>query len=118
MAHRRDCCSSRWFHIALRTLHLAGVVLVGVAIFEQRAFSTAGGALMLLTGFALYAIDLRKHPGLWKEIAGLLIPLKLVLLLAMLLVPDIALALFWLVLALSSVVAHAPRAFRHARIIA
>lgn len=108
---------TRWLGIALRSLHLAGVVLAGVAILGNGTLSVAGVVLMLLTGFALYGIELWHHPDLWREVAGVFIAAKLIVLLAMLLVPDIAGPLFWLLLISSSVVSHAPRVFRHRRIL-
>lgn len=107
----------RWLNIALRALHLAGVVLTGIAIVGGGAYSAAAVALMLATGFGLYAIDLREHPGLWREVAGVLISVKLLLLLVMLSFPPLAEALFWLLLIASGVVSHAPREFRHRRIL-
>jgi hypothetical protein len=106
----------RWLGIALRSLHLAGVVLAGAAILGNGTLSVAGVVLMLLTGFGLYGIELWRHPDLWREVAGVFIAVKLMVLLVMLLVPDIAGPLFWLLLISSSVVSHAPWAFRHRRI--
>lgn len=113
----RDFPGRRWFSIALRTLHLAGVVLTGSALLGAGAFFVAGGVLMLLTGLALYGIDLWHRPELWRELAGAFIVLKLAVVLAMVLVPSIAAPLFWLVLVASSAVSHAPRVFRHRRLI-
>jgi hypothetical protein len=113
MSSKRDFPGRRWLNISLRSLHLAGVVLAGAGIFGNGAHSVAGLVLMLLTGFGLYGLELWHHLGFWREIAGLLTPVKLLLLLAMLLVPDIAMMLFWVVLIASSVVSHAPWEFRH-----
>jgi len=92
--------------------------MAGVAIFGNGAHLAAGIVLMLLTGLGLYAIDLWYHPKFWREVAGVFFLLKLMVLSAMLLVPDLAGLLFWLVLIASSVVSHAPRVFRHWRILA
>ena len=116
MPETRDFPWGRWLNVALRSLHLAGVVLGGAAILGKGELSIADIVLMLLTGIGLYAIELWHHRGFWRELAGVFIVLKLLLLLAMLLVPDIALPLFWLLLIASSVVSHAPRVFRHRRI--
>jgi len=117
MPARRDFPGRRWLNIGLRSLHLAGVVLAGVAIVGNGAFSHAAAALMLVTGFGLYGIDLWAQPDLWKELVGVFIALKLALLLAMLLVPAAAAPLFWFLLVASAVVSHAPRDFRHRRIL-
>lgn len=117
MTARKYASARRWLNIALRSLHLAGVVLTGVAIVGAGASSAAAVALLLVTGFGLYAIDLREHPGLWREVAGVFISVKLLLLLVMLLLPQLAEPLFWLLLIGSGVVSHAPRGFRHRRIL-
>jgi len=96
---------------------LIGVVLAGVGLLGNGTHSVAGVVLMLLTGFALFGIDLWHHPDLWREVAGAFIFVKLLVLLAMLLAPSIAGPLFWLLLVSSSVVSHAPRVFRHRRIL-
>lgn len=113
----RDFPGRRWLSIALRTLHLAGVVLAAVAIFGRAAPPAPGIALMVASGVALYAVDLWQHPGLWREVAGAFVLAKLALVVLMLYVPDRAELLFWLLLVSSSVVSHAPHGFRHRRII-
>lgn len=117
MPKKRPFLFGRWLSIALRSLHLAGVVLVGAAILGDGAHSVAGVALMLFSGFALYAAELWHHPDLWREVAGMFIVFKLIVILAMLLVPDVAAPLFWFLLISSSVVSHATWDFRHTRII-
>ena len=116
MPETRSFPWGRWLNVALRSLHLAGVVLAGAAILGKGELSIAGIALMLLTGIGLYAIELWYHHGFWRELAGVFIVLKLIVLLAMVLVPGLAAPLFWLLLISSSVVSHAPRVFRHKRI--
>ena len=117
MVVERDFPGRRWLSVVLRSLHLAGVVLAGVGIFGNGTHVATGVVLMLLTGLALYGIDLWRHPDLWRELAGVFLLLKLIVLCAMLLVPDVAGLLFWLVLIASSVVSHAPRVFRHKRML-
>jgi hypothetical protein len=118
MVGRKDIPWRRWLSIALRSLHLAGVVLAGAAVFGRGTLSIAGIVLMLLTGFALYGIELSRHHDLWREVAGVFIAVKLLLLAVMLLVPESAEPLFWFLLISSSVVSHAPWDFRHRRILA
>ncbi len=114
---KRDFSGRRWLNIGLRSLHLAGVVLAGIAIYGGGSHSAAGIALMLLTGIGMYATELWHRPSFWQEAAGLLTPAKLLTLVVMLLVPQIAGPLFWLLLITSSVVSHAPWEFRHKRIL-
>ncbi len=117
MGVKRDFRGRRWVNITLRSLHLTGVVQVGVAIFSNGTLSVAGMALMLSTGLGLYGLELWHHFEFWRELAGVFSPVKLILLLVMLLVPDYSAPLFWVLLLASSVVSHAPWEFRHKRII-
>ncbi len=107
----------RWASIACRSMHLAGVVLVGVGIVGNGPPVAFGGALMLVTGLALYALDLWRHPDLWREVAGAFVIVKLIVIAAMLYAPSAAAPLFWVLLVASSLVSHAPHRFRHARVL-
>lgn len=118
MADHRDPQGLRWLNVIVRTLHMVGVVLVGAAVLADDAPLLAGLILTLSTGLVLYGIELVRQPDFWKEIAGLFIPVKLALLLAVPFVPDSAGALFWLVLVASSIVSHAPRTFRRRKLSA
>jgi len=117
MADKRSLPGRRWLSIVLRALHLAGVVLCAVGILGAGAPSATAVALLLATGFVLYALDLWQHPRLWREVAGLFVLCKLALVAAMALVPGVAVPLFWLLLLSSAVISHAPHSFRHRRII-
>jgi hypothetical protein len=117
MVGTRDLSWRRWVSIAMRTSHLAGVVMAGIAFLGNGDHAVAGVLLMLLSGFALFAFDLWQRPGLWREVAGAFIFVKLLAMLAMLLAPGIAAFLYWLILVASTVVSHAPHAFRHRRIL-
>jgi len=117
MAGNREFSWRRWLSIALRTLHLVGVVLAGVAFLGGGAHAVAGVALMLLSGLALFALDLWQRPDYWREVAGAFILVKLVVLVAMLAAPGLAALLFWFLVVASSVVSHAPHNVRHRRIL-
>lgn len=113
---RRDFPGRRWFSIALRTLHLVGVILAGAALFGGSPFQVAAFVLMFITGLGLFGIESWSNHRHWTELAGAFIPLKLFLVLAMILMPNYAAALFWLLVIVSSVISHAPRVFRHLRL--
>lgn len=114
---RRDFPGRRWLLVVLRSLHLAGVVMLGAALLGSGAIDRMVAALlMLLTGLALYLIELWSNPAHFGELAGVFIPVKLLLVLAVALVPEQAAPLFWGLLIASSVVSHAPGSFRHRRV--
>ncbi len=117
-SNKRDFPGRRWLCIVLRSAHLVGVVLAGAAIFGNGPYHGLAWMLMLGTGLSLYAVDLWSNPQQAWTLAGLFIPLKLLLVLAMALIPSAAAALFWLLLLSSSMIAHAPAAFRHRRPLA
>jgi hypothetical protein len=117
MVGSRETAARRWTSIVLRSLHLAGVVDAALGVLGHGTPHAAGIVLMLVTGFALYGIDLWQNHGLWREVAGVFIVVKLLGLAAMLALPAIAALLFWLLLIASSIISHAPHALRHRRLI-
>jgi hypothetical protein len=72
---------------------------------------------MLASGAALFAIDLWHRRELWRELAGVFVGVKLALLAVMIAAPETAAFLFWLLVVTSSIVSHAPRTFRHVRLL-
>lgn len=115
-SNRRDFPGRRWLLVALRSAHLVGVVLVGSALLTgQDEYRRAAAALMLLTGLGLYGIEVWSKPRHALELAGLFIPLKLAGVAAMIVLPQFAAGIFWLLLVASSIVSHAPAGFRHLR---
>ncbi len=115
-SNRRDFPGRRWLLVALRSLHLVGVVLVGSALLTGHDEHRPGAAaLMLATGLGLYGIEVWSKPRHAIELAGLFIPLKLLGVAAMVVLPQFAAGIFWLLLIASSVVSHAPAHFRHQR---
>lgn len=111
----RDFPGKRWVNLALRALHLVGLVLLGSALLGAGSVSS-GAALTLASGGAMFAIDTWANPTHLRETAGFGILLKLALVGLMALQPAWALAIFWLVLAVSTLLSHAPGNFRHRRL--
>ena len=116
MPGRSEFAGQRWLSIALRSLHLVGIVLAALAIFGGSPHQSAAFASTLVTGLGLFCIDLWSNRQHWKELAGAFVLLKLLLVLAMILMPGHAAVLFWFLLISSSLVSHAPRSFRHKRL--
>lgn len=104
----------RWLGIGLRALHLAGVALLAAQLHGAPG-AAAGGWLTLSSGLALLAAERADGRVFLDELAGAWVLLKLALVAAGLAWPAAALALFWLTLAVSAVLSHAPRDLRHWR---
>jgi hypothetical protein len=111
----RDFPGKRWLVNLLRAIHLIGVVGLGAGILaelpEGRWFAFALAALM--SGLAILALDSWSRPGYFREYVGLAMAGKLLLLCLLLVWPGQRPALFWLVLVLSVLFAHAPASLRH-----
>ncbi|BDI06799.1 hypothetical protein [Sphaerotilus microaerophilus] len=112
---RRDFPGRRWLIVGLRSLHLVALMPLAVAVLS--ASTPPGWAAwgLLLTGLGLWGIELWSNPKHRGELAGLFIPLKLAGVAGMIALPTLAPPLFWLLVAASSVVSHAPAGFRHWR---
>lgn len=111
----RDFPGKRWLNVGLRTLHLIAVVAFGAALLG--AGDIAGSAmLVLLSGAAMFAIDLWANPAQLREVAGFGVLIKLALLALAARWPELALAMFWGILVLSTLLSHAPGGFRHHRL--
>jgi hypothetical protein len=110
----------RWLSVALRGVHLVAVMWLGVALHSGGQpvpaiplDASTTGLLVLATGLTMFALDLIKYPHHLREVAGLSVLAKL-LLVALLLASDpLRLPLFWLIMTWSAVFSHAPASFRH-----
>lgn len=104
----------RWINVILRGLHLVAVILLGAALLGAPQVGTQVAIAVAATGFAMFALDIWRKPQHLREVAGIAVLLKLVLVGWM--VFDVAAqqVLFWLIVAGSAIAAHAPARFRHA----
>lgn len=117
-ARIRDFRGRRWAVVALRSLHLVGVVLIGCALLTaDTSDHRVAAALTLVSGLAMYGLEVWSKPRHAVELAGLFIPLKLCGVTAMIALPQSAALLFWVLLVTSSIVSHAPGSFRHIRML-
>jgi hypothetical protein len=112
----RDFPGKRWLVNLLRAAHLVGVVGLGAGVLgdipETRWF--AFGLAALTSGLAILALDSWSRPTYFREYVGLAMAAKLALLGALLAWPAQRAPLFWLILVLSVLFAHAPASLRHA----
>lgn len=111
----RDFPGKRWLNLALRTLHLAGLVMLGAALLGAGDLAT-GAAVVFLSGAAMFAIDTWANPAHLCELAGFGVVFKLALVGLMAIQTSWALPIFWFLLALSTLLSHAPGGLRHRRL--
>lgn len=100
-------------------LHLMGMVGVGAGLLTAvpPPGEDAFVVVLVASGVAMMALDSWSNPLYLKQAAGVAIALKLGLLLWYLLDPGRRIGLFWLILAVSSLTAHAPARLRHRTIL-
>lgn len=103
----------RWLAIALRSAHLVGVVWLGAAVVAGQAPRPQPALLMAASGLAMLWLDLAARRLSLRELAGAFVILKLALVAWMAADPTQARWIFWLLLVVSSVTAHAPKDVRH-----
>ena len=111
----RDSPGRRWLNLSLRTVHLAGIVLLGAALLGAGEAGTAAW-LTLISGLAMFAGDAWANPAHLREVAGFGVLAKLGLVALMVAHPASALPVFWAILVLSTLLSHAPGALRHRRL--
>ena len=114
-AQSRFLPGHRWINITLRTLHLVGMAGLGAGFLYAGLDENWLPYLYLtcLSGLLLMLLSIWSN-GIWLiQLRGQLILLKLLLLVAVVLLPELKLELFVLVIALSSVVSHAPGDIRY-----
>jgi hypothetical protein len=105
----------RWINIILRTLHLIGITGLGAGFLYSGVDDSWQSYLHLTlsSGFLLLMLSVWSN-GIWLvQLRGQLIILKLILLLVAMLLPDLKFGLILLLIALSSVVSHAPGDIRY-----
>lgn len=108
----RDFPGKRWLNVALRTIHLGGLVLLGAGLLGAGPIGL-GATITFGSGLAMFATDTWANPAHLRETAGFGVLVKLLLVGLMAWQTAYALPLFWLVLVLSTLLSHAPGSFRH-----
>jgi hypothetical protein len=108
----RDFPGKRWFNLALRTVHLFGLVLLGAGLLGAGSVST-GASIILVSGLTMFAIDTWANPAHLRQTGGIGVLGKLFLVVLMVWQTSWAPAIFWFLLALSTLLSHAPGHFRH-----
>lgn len=109
----RDFPGRRWLVVFLRAAHLAGVVGVGAGLLAGSASAGPFAGLLVISGLLMAALDAWSNPVWLRELAGLSLLVKLVLLLWFAADEAARPALFWIILVFSTLFSHAPASFRH-----
>jgi hypothetical protein len=105
----------RWLNIGLRTVHLVGIAGLGGAYLytAPRLLWEPYLWLTLCSGTGLVAVSLYANAIWLLQLRGQVVLFKLLLLAGMLLWPSLGTELGVVVIALSSVIAHAPGNLRY-----
>lgn len=114
---RKGSIWRRWLNVLLRGLHLVAVIALGAGLLGAPLATGQAAMAVAATGLAMFALDTWSKPGHLREVSGIAMLGKLVLVGWMALDPSVRFALYWAVVAGSAVFAHAPARFRHAVIL-
>ena len=113
MRHHVHNPAIRWLSVALRGLHLVAVITLGAAIMGAPISPQQLSGAVLITGFAMFVLDLWNKPGMLFEWSGAALMFKLCLIVVMALNAELRLPLFWVIVVWSAIFSHAPASFRH-----
>jgi len=97
----------------LRVFHIAGLAGISAVMLGGAGGGEAWGALMLISGLGIVALDAWANPLYFRQAKGLGTLLKLALVLLLVVWEAGRLPLFWFVLAFSVALSHAPSRIRH-----
>ena len=109
----------RWLNIALRSLHIIGVVGMGTGFLTRHPPDDSFRLYLVLTlstGLGMTLLDAWSNRQWLTQLSGQTVVLKVLLLGLIPLWPTAGEALFILVILISAVVSHAPARIRHKRI--
>lgn len=97
----------------LRVFHIAGLAGISAVVMGGAGAAGSWGALMLVSGLGIVALDAWANPAYFRQAKGLGTLLKIALVALMVLWEPGRLGLFWFVLAFSVALSHAPGRIRH-----
>jgi hypothetical protein len=115
-AERKSGGWRRWAGVILRSVHLVAVIALGAGLLGAPIAVGNAATAVLFSGLAMFGLDIWSKPGHLHELSGVSMLLKLALVLWMAVDATQRTTLFWLVVAGSALVAHAPARFRHAQV--
>lgn len=113
---RRDFRGRRLLVNLMRALHLAGVAGFAAAVLAAGPHGLRWAVVLLVSGAVMMALDAWSELAYLRQVQGLAMVLKLLLVVAMIAWADGRQALFWLLVVFSALLSHAPGRLRHYRI--
>ena len=97
----------------LRVFHIAGLAGISAVVLAGMSGAAHWGALMLISGLGIVALDAWANPVYFRQAKGLGTLLKVLLVLLLVVWEPGRLPLFWFLLAFSVALSHAPSRVRH-----
>lgn len=114
----RSAPGERALALGLRALHLVAVVALGAALLGAPLSRPAAASAVFASGLALALLDLLARRIAWRELAGVVVLVKLAAMAWVALASQApAQAVFWVLVVLSALSSHAPRRWRHHRLV-
>ncbi|MBP9218143.1 MAG: hypothetical protein KBF29_04810 [Sterolibacterium sp.] len=104
---------------SLRVAHLVGVVGSGAVLLGAQPLAEAEVYALVLvgSGMGMVLLDCIVNPDYLRQVSGLGIMLKLLLLSVSILLAGLVVPVFWAVLVGSVLLSHAPRWLRHRQVL-
>lgn len=100
----------------LRVFHIAGLAGVSAVVLAGMGGAAHWGALMLISGLGIVALDAWANPIYFRQAKGLGTLVKIALVMLLVVWESGRLPLFWFVLAFSVALSHAPGWLRHRKL--
>ena len=97
----------------LRVFHIIGLAGISAVVLGGAGGAGSWGALMLVSGLGIVALDAWANPAYFRQAKGLGTLLKIALVALLVIWEPGRLPLFWFVLAFSVALSHAPGRLRH-----
>ena len=116
---RRDFPGRLLLLSLLRVAHLVGVVGSGAVLLGAQPLAGSGiyALVLVCSGMGIVLLDCWTNPDYLRQVSGLGILLKLLLLAAAVLLAGLVEPVFWAVLVGSVLLSHAPRRLRHRMVL-
>ena len=113
---RRDFPGRRLTVNLMRALHLVALAGFAAAVLAAGPHGWRWAIVLLGSGAVMMALDAWSEPGYLRQVQGVAMLVKLLLVTAMIAWQEMQQALFWLLIVYSAMLSHAPGRLRHHRL--